>query len=448
MEKLAQLLWGMPMMVLLLAVGILLSVKTGFVQIRELPAALRQVGKSLKSEDRTAFRAMCTALAATVGTGNIAGVAGAIALGGPGAVFWMWVAAFFGMATKYAEVVLAMRWRTKGGKGGPMYYIRCGMGEQYRWLAAVFAFCAVLASCGMGNITQVHTISSAVAAVVPGVSGRSAALVTGLVTAALVAAVTLGGAKRVGQVTEKLVPVMAGIYLAAMVAVLAIHYRRIDDVFVMVLKGAFCPQAVAGGGVGIGLRQAVRWGVSRGVFSNEAGLGSAPIAHASSRLSPQEQGLLGIFEVFFDTIVLCSLTAFAILSCDLKIDYGNPAGAELATGALARVFGSAAPWISAAVLGLLSLATVISWQLYGARCAEYLWGSAGVQGYSLCYIAVVVLGATMDLSGAWAVADVCNGLMCLPNLAALLYLGRRTNLTGKQADLWLDNKWNFPDNGS
>lgn len=424
MEKLAELLWGVPVMVLLLAVGAVMTVTTNFVQVRKLPAAIRQVGKSVKTADRSGFRAVCTALAATVGTGNIAGVAGAIALGGPGAVFWMWVAAFLGMATKYAEVVLAKRYAADG-KGGPMYYIRFGMGERYGALAALFAFSAVLASFGMGNMTQINTVVSAVRAALPEAAPRVTGLVTGLAAALLVGLVTVGGVKRIGQVTEKLVPVMAGLYLVSMLAVIALHWRSMGQVLAEIFVGAFSPKAVLGGGTGIGLRQAVRWGVSRGVFSNEAGLGSAPIAHADSTLSGEEQGLLGIFEVFFDTVVLCSLTAFAILSCRTDIAYGTAAGAELAIDALGTVFGPWTAGISAAILSLPALATVISWQLYGLRCAEYLWGSAGAQGYSVCYAAVTVLGATMELSRVWALADVCNGLMCLPNLIALLCLQKQ-----------------------
>lgn len=424
MERLAQFLWGTPMMVLLLLVGIVLSVRTRFVQVRKFPAALRQVGRSLKGEDRSGFRAVCTALAATVGTGNIAGVAGAIALGGPGAVFWMWVAAFLGMATKYVEVVLAMRYRTADGKGGPMYYICAGMGARFRPLAMMFAFCAVLASFGMGNMAQVNTIARAAAEALPRFPSAHVALAVGGITALVVGVVTLGGAKRIGEVTEKLVPVMAVVYLVSMLAVIVVHRQNLAQAIRDILNGAVAPRAVVGGGVGIGLRQTIRWGVSRGVFSNEAGLGSAPIAHAGARCRPEEQGLLGIFEVFFDTIVLCSLTAFAILTSGITIPYGRAAGGELATCALQTVFGSRAAVGSALVLGLLALATIISWQLYGLRCAEYLWGKTGAKGYAVCYAAVTVLGATMDLSSAWAAADLFNGLMCLPNLIALLVLGR------------------------
>ena len=420
MERVAQVLWGVPMMSLLLLVGIAMSVRTRFVQIRRLPDAIGQVVRSAKSKDRAGFRAVCTALAATVGTGNIAGVCGAISLGGPGAVFWMWVAAFFGMATKYAEVTLAMHHRTKDGKGGPMYYIGQVLGKRFGWLGWGFALCTVLASFGMGNIAQVNTISESVVAALPRFPACWTALVTGLLVALIVGLVTLGGGRRIGQVTEKLVPIMAAAYIFAMLAVIVTHWQNMGQAVRSIFVGAFTPWAVVGGGVGIGLRQAVRWGVSRGVFSNEAGLGSAPIAHAGSSLKAEEQGLLGIFEVFFDTIVLCSLTAFAVLSSGISIPYGQMIGAQAATDALGTVFGSFAAAGSAVVVSLLALATIISWQLYGCRCAEFLWGRSGMKGYAICYAAMTVLGATMDLSKAWAAADVCNALMCIPNLIALL----------------------------
>lgn len=431
MEKLAEFLWGVPLLVLLTAVGLIFTVRTRFVQVRKLPAAIRQVGGSVKSTDRSAFRAMCTALAATVGTGNIAGVAGAISLGGPGAVFWMWVAAFLGMATKYAEAVLAMRYRTCDGRGGPMYYIRRGMGERFGWLASAFAFCAVLASFGMGNIAQINTISGAVVVALPQAPAFWISLSVGVAVATLVALVTLGGVERVGKVTEALVPIMAGGYIFSMAAVIVLHRRELGNVMEAIIRGAFCPEAVLGGGAGVGIRQAVRWGISRGVFSNEAGLGSAPIAHAASDKTPREQGLFGIFEVFFDTIVLCSLTAFAILSSSASVPYGAAAGAELATSALETVFGSWSAVILAVILSMLALATLISWQFYGLRCAEYLWGDGGARGYKVCYVAVVILGATMDLSKAWAVADLFNALMCLPNLIALFCLRNKVKADWK-----------------
>lgn len=427
MEKLAALIWGMPTMLLLLFVGVVMTYLTHFVQIRRLGASLRQVASSAAG-GRSSFRAVCTALAGTVGTGNIAGVAGAIALGGPGAVFWMWLSAFLGMATKYAEVVLAVRYRIQGENGeyfgGPMYYIRRGMGERWKSLAAIFAFCTVLASLGMGNLAQVNTIASAVAAALPQLQRELTALGTGLAASLVVTVVTLGGADGIGRWMEKMVPVMAGIYIFGALMVIGIHWNRLGTVLEEIVRGAFCPEAVIGGGAGIGIRQAVRWGVARGVFSNEAGLGSAPIAHAAAEASAEKQGLFGIFEVFLDTVVLCTLTALAILTSGVPIAYGRAAGVELAAAALETAFGTWASGLLAGCLSLLALATIISWQLYGIRCAGYLWGRNGETVYRFCYIAVVLLGATMDCSAVWAVSDVFNGLMCLPNLLALLVLRR------------------------
>lgn len=412
--------WGVPAMALLLAVGICMSITTRFVQVRKLGASLRQVGWSLRrpSGGVSSFQAVCTALAATVGTGNIAGVAGAIALGGPGAVFWMWVSAFFGMATKYAEVVLAMGYR-KGGAGGPMYYIERGMGK--KWLAVLFAWFAMLASLGMGNMAQVNTIAVSIRSALPRWQPEPLALFTGLAAAVLVGAVTLGGARQVGQVMERLVPVVAVCYLLGSGAVLAAHASRLPAVFSSIFREAFSPRAAIGGGMGA----AIRWGVSRGIFSNEAGLGSAPMAHAAADARPRDQGLLGIFEVFLDTVVLCTLTALTILVSGVPVPYGQSAGANLATEALATVFGSHASGMMAVCLSLLALATLVSWQLYGVRCAGYLFGTRGEQIYRLIYLAVIVLGATMDLAWAWTLSDLFNGLMALPNLAALLALRKQ-----------------------
>lgn len=432
--RLAAWVWGAPMLLLLLAVGLCMTVATRGIQLRKLGAALRHVWRSAKApagkDGVSPFQAVCTALAATVGTGNIAGVAGAIALGGPGAVFWMWVSAFFGMATKYAEVFLALKFRRKGPDGqwlgGPMYYIRDGMGERWRWLAALFAFLTVFGSLGMGNIAQINTIAGAVVTAAGAYRPRwtpgLVALATGGVVAALVAMVTLDGAKRIGRVMERLVPVMAVLYVLGSLAVIALHWRKLGTVFGSIFLGAFRPQAVLGGAAGIGLRQAVRWGVSRGIFSNEAGLGSAPIAHASAEAAPEEQGLFGIFEVFLDTVVLCTLTAVTILISGIPIPYGQPAGAELATSALETAFGPWAAGLSALSLSLLALATLISWNLYGVRCAQYLWGERGAGIYRVAYVLVILAGATMDLSAAWTLADALNGLVAIPNLIALLAL--------------------------
>lgn len=404
--------------VLLLIVGIVMTVLTRFVQVRKLGASVRMVGDSLRhpTDGVSPFQAVCTALAATVGTGNIAGVAGAIALGGPGAVFWMWMSAFFGMATKYAEVVLALRYRRKDKQGnwlgGPMYYIREGMGS--KTLAAVFAFFAILASLGMGNMAQVNTIASAAVDAVPGIHP----LFIGVAAAVPVALVTVGGAKRIGAVMERLVPLVAAIYILGSVAVLVVHWQKLGIAFSQILEGAFAPRAIWGGSMGL----AIRWGVTRGVFSNEAGLGSAPIAHAAAEAAPEEQGLMGIFEVFLDTVVLCTLTALTILVSGVEIPYGETVGAPLATAALETVFGTWAAGLMAICLALLALATLMSWQLYGAGCARYLFGAKGEKAYRLVYLLAIVMGAAMELDLVWTFSDLCNGLMALPNLAAMLVL--------------------------
>lgn len=413
-------------MVLLVVVGVFTTLWTRFVQVRRLGDSFRMVKNSLThpTDGVSPFQAVCTALAATVGTGNIAGVAGAIALGGPGTVFWMWVSAFFGMATKYAEVVLALRYRKKdeqgNWQGGPMYYIQDGMGS--KTLAAVFAIFAVLASLGMGNMAQVNTISSAVVEAarqyVPRLRPEPVMLFTGLGAALPVALVTMGGAKRIGLVMERLVPAVAVAYILGSIAVLAAHWQNLPGAFAVIFREAFSPRAVMGGT----LWQTIRWGVSRGVFSNEAGLGSAPIAHAAAEAKPREQGLMGIFEVFLDTIVLCTLTALTILVSGIAVPYGKTAGAPLATAALETVFGPWAAGLMAVCLALLALATLMSWQLYGAKCAHYLFGAKGEQVYRLVYLGAILVGATMELGVVWAFSDICNGLMALPNLAALLVL--------------------------
>ena len=399
----------MFIVVILLFVGICMTAATGFVQVRKLGASLRQVGRSVRvpTEGVSPFQAVCTALAATVGTGNIAGVAGAIALGGPGAVFWMWVSAFLGMATKYAEVVLAMR------HGSPMGYMEKGFGR--KWPAMAFCFFAVLVSFGMGNMAQVHTIASAVRTALP---QYEVSLAVGILAACLVSLVSFGGAKRVGQVMEYLVPVAALLYIVGGMTVVCAHWRRLPEVLALIVREAFSPRAAIGGGVGA----AVRWGVTRGVFSNEAGLGSAPLAHAAANARPEEQGLLGIFEVFLDTIVLCTLTALTILVSGVEVPYGQAAGAELAVSALETVIGPSAAAMTAICLSLLALATLMSWQLYGSRCAAYLFGRSGARIYRLIFPAVIVLGAVMDLTAVWRLSESFNALMALPNLAALLAL--------------------------
>ena len=431
MEQLAAIVWGPQLMVLMLAVGIVMTVRTGWVQVRKWKQTVRVLRKPAGRRGVTPFQAVCTALAGTVGTGNIAGVSGALALGGPGAVFWMWVSAFFGMATKYAEVVLALRYRKKDTAGqwlgGPMYYISEGMGAHR--LAAGFALFALAGSLAMGNVAQVHTVAdgvkTAAAIWLPRWSSHSVALAAGVAAAVIVVVATMGGMGRIGRIMESAMPVLAGAYILGSAAVLATHHTKILPAFRQILQGAVAPQAVIGGAAGISLRQAVRWGVSRGVFSNEAGLGSAPMAHAAAEAEPEEQGLLGVFEVFFDTVVLCTLTALTILVSGVPITYGEAAGAELATAALETVFGKSASLLQAVILTFLALGSMISWNLYGSRCAHYLWGYGGERVYQLIFPAVTLLGATMDLSAAWTLADLCNGLMALPNLIALLVLQKQ-----------------------
>ena len=393
-EQASDILWNYLLLFLLVGTGIFFTIKLHFVQLSSFADGVRHLfkgfslhGKAADKDGMSSFQALATAIAAQVGTGNITGCATALVSGGPGALFWTWVSAFFGMATKYAEVVLAMGYR-KGGAGGPMYYIERGMGK--KWLAVLFAWFAMLASLGIGNMAQVNTIAVSIRSALPRWQPEPLALLTGLAAAVLVGAVTLGGARQVGQVMERLVPMVAVCYLLGSGAVLAAHASRLPAVFSSIFREAFSPRAAIGGGMGA----AIRWGVSRGIFSNEAGLGSAPMAHAAADARPRDQGLLGIFEVFLDTVVLCTLTALTILVSGVPVPYGQSAGANLATEALATVFGSHASGMMAVCLSLLALATLVSWQLYGVRCAGYLFGTRGEQIYRLIYLAVIVLGAT------------------------------------------------------
>ncbi|MBQ9392483.1 MAG: sodium:alanine symporter family protein [Oscillospiraceae bacterium] len=432
--------WGVPAMVLILGTGLVLTIATRFTQFTHFGHAMKytigRVGRKQSTADRgavTQFQAVCTALAATVGTGNIAGVAGAIALGGPGAVFWMWVAALVGMITKYAEVVLSIKYRQRNDKGdwvgGPMYYIKNGLGKRWKWLAAVFCVLAALASFGIGNIAQINSIAGAVTGAVQVFNAdanvQTVCLITGIVVMLVVALISIGGLKRIGQATEMLVPVMSIIYIVACLVVVIGNIGNIGRVFAMIFEGAFQPAAVVGGGLGITVATAMKRGVSRGIFSNEAGLGSAPIAHAAADTdSPVRQGLFGIFEVFADTLVICTLTALTILSSGITIGYGQKAGAELSTAAFSTVFsGSVASVVVAVALTLFALTTILSWNLYGSRCCEYLFGSTKASlVYKILFLPVVVMGATMDLQLAWDISDTLNGLMAIPNLIGVLLL--------------------------
>lgn len=443
--------WGPWMLVLLLGTGVFLSIRVGFIQFRKFGYAMKNtIGKvfhkqSAGNGEVTPFQAVTTALAATVGTGNIAGVTGAIAIGGPGAVFWMWVSALFGMVTKYSEVVLAVRYRERNEKGdyvgGPMYYIRNGLGPKWNWLAVTFSALGALAAFGIGNMTQVNTIAGAVNTAIDAFGGNTqgatvtlfgqivpvSSIVVGLLVAMVVGLVLFGGIKRIGSVTEKLVPFMALAYILCSLTVVLCNVSALGRIFGMIFKGAFSAQAALGGAFGITIMTTIQKGVGRGVFSNEAGLGSAPIAHAaSSEVDPVKQGFYGIFEVFMDTIVICTLTALTLL-CGVErgvpITWGESAGAELIIASFATVFGAKlGSFIIAIGISLFALSTILSWSLYGTRCTEFIVGTKRVLPYQILFVLVVVVGATLKLELVWDIADTLNGFMAIPNLVVLLGL--------------------------
>lgn len=434
--------WGVPMLILLLGTGIFMSIRLGFLQFRRFGYVMREtVGKIFqKSEVKegalTPIQAMTTALAGTVGTGNIAGVAGAISLGGPGAIFWMWVAALFGMCTKFSEIVLAVRFREKNEDGdyvgGPMYYIKNGLGKNWRWLGVIFAFFAAVAALGTGCMTQINTIATSIGAIFksynPAISAgnlQMVYMVVGIVGAILAVMVIFGGLQRIGSVTEKLVPIMALVYIVATIAVLATHASMIDPTFAMIFKAAFNPRAASGGLAGVGIQMAMKNGFGRGIFSNEAGLGTAPIAHAAADVNhPVKQGLFGIFEVFADTIVICTLTALTILvSGKVAGFYGKSAGTDLTISAMSTTFGSkVAAIIIAVCITMFAFSTLLSWSLYGGRSVEFLFGKKGMRIYQIIYVVFIVVGANIQLAMAWSLADSMNALMAIPNLIAVLAL--------------------------
>lgn len=430
-------IWGVPAMVCIIGVGLYLSIRTNFIQLRKFGHAIKTtIGRIFSKKDAsdgamTPFQAVCTALAATVGTGNIAGVAGAIAIGGPGAVFWMWCSALLGMCTKFCEVTLAVHFRERNAKGelvgGPMYYIKNGLGKSWQWLALLYSLFGVLTVFGTGNATQVNTITTAVNTAMTqyGFSATYVSnLIIGIIIAMMVAMVLLGGVKRIGSVTEKLVPFMALLYVVLALGVVAVNISRIPAVFSSIIVGAFNPTAFTGGVVG-SLFLSMKKGVSRGIFSNEAGLGTGSIAHACADTSePIKQGYFGIFEVFADTIVICTLTALVILCSGVPIAYGQAAGADLTISGFTATYGSWISLFTAVALCCFAFSTIIGWGLYGSRCVEFLFGTDRVvQPFLVVYSFVAILGATVDLGLLWDVADTFNGLMAIPNLVALFLLG-------------------------
>ncbi len=430
--------WGVPAMICILGVGVILSIRTGFIQIRRFPTAIKMtVGKMFRKSEAvegamTPFQAVCTALAATVGTGNIAGVAGAIAIGGPGAVFWMWISAILGMCTKFAEVTLAVRFRETNANGdlvgGPMYYIKNGLSKRWHFLAVLFAVFGVLTVFGTGNATQVNTITTAVNSallsfnIIDSTQTATTNLIMGIIIAIVVAMVLIGGIKRIGKVTEKLVPFMALLYVILAIGVVVLNIESVPGVFYEIFYGAFNPTAITGGVVG-SLFMSMKKGVSRGIFSNEAGLGTGSIAHATADTkNPVEQGMFGIFEVFVDTIIICTLTALTILCSGVSITYGQAAGAELTIAGFTAIYGSWVSIFTAVAMCCFAFSTIIGWGLYGARCLEFLFSHKFIKPFMVVYSLVAILGATVDLGLVWGIADTFNGLMAIPNLIALFLL--------------------------
>ena len=431
-------IWGLPAMVCIIGAGLWLTIRTRAIQVRKFGTAMNNTlgrvfeKKTAKDGSISPFQAVCTALAGTVGTGNIAGVAGAVAIGGPGAVFWMWCSAFLGMCTKFSEVVLAIHFREKNAQGeyigGPMYYIKNGLGSRWGWLASLYAIFGVMTVFGTGNATQVNTIVSSIDTALTSfnlINADQAAVMRvmiGIIIALVVSVVLLGGINRIGQVTEKLVPFMALLYIVLSIGVIVLNVKAVPHVFRMIFEGAFSPRAVTGGLVG-SLFISLKKGVSRGIFSNEAGLGTGSIAHACSDTNDAvQQGYFGIFEVFMDTIVICTLTALVILCSGVPVNYGQDAGAELTISGFIATYGNWVSIFTAVSMCCFAFSTIISWGLYGSRCVEFILTSKAVKPFLVVYSLVSIVGATIDLGLLWDIAETFNGMMAIPNLVALFLL--------------------------
>lgn len=441
-DKINGFVWGLPMMVLIMGVGIYLTIRCGFPQFRHFVHIMKNtLGKAFEKNEKSKgavspFKAMCTALAASIGTGNIAGVSGAIAIGGPGAVFWMWISALFGMCTKFSEVTLAIKYRERNEAGdwvgGPMYYITNGLGKNWKWLACIFAVFATLASFGIGNMTQINTIAStintAIAGFIPTTESQQTiiAWVVAIICAIICAIVLLGGIQRLADVCSLLVPFMAIVYTIASLIVIICNITAVPEVFSVIIRGAFAPSSIAGGLAGVGIKTAITKGVGRGIFSNEAGLGSAPIAHAAADVNhPVKQGIYGVFEVFMDTIVVCTMTALVVmLGVGVQnIEYGNDIGANLTIKGFESIFGGGLPAVIIAIcLTLFALSTVLTWALYGTRCVEYLFGFKASKVYQVIFCLFACIAGAIEFSLAWDIADTLNGLMAIPNLIAVALL--------------------------
>ena len=432
LEVLNHVVWGAPALVLILGVGFFLTFRIGFAQFSFFPRAIhlffaRLTGRK-KQGEVSPIRALCTALAATVGTGNLVGVAGAICLGGPGSIFWMWICGLLGMGTKFAEATLAVRYQVrKNGENyaGPMYMILQGLPHRWHWLGVVYSFFGVIAAFGVGNATQINGVIISVnrtmekIGIMPTWQGN---LLLGTGLGILIGTLFSGGAKRIGQWAEVLVPFVSCGYLALCLGVLMVNANAIPNAFASILQGAFSPQAVTGGMVASGF-SALRVGVSRGVFTNEAGMGTASIAHGAADVThPAEQGLMGIMEVFLDTIFMCTMTALVILISGVSIPYGTDSGGILTLAAFVNVYGD---WVTVFLsfsLCCFALATVLGWGLYGARCAQFLFGERAWKIFAILQSVMVVLAAVMQTGMIWSLAETVNGLMAIPNLIALAAL--------------------------
>lgn len=434
LEKVNAVVWGIPALAGILGIGIYLSIRTGFVQLRLFPKALRSFWATLRGKQGTGegvspFQALCTALAATVGTGNLAGVAGAIAIGGAGAIFWMWVSALLGMMTKFAEATLSVRFRERNSAGewvgGPMYMIQNGMGKRWKWLASVYCFFGVVAAFGVGNATQINTVIGGVNQAITALGGAETAtgnLVMGALLAVLICGILMGGMRKIGTLAERLVPFASVAYLLLGFGVLIVRWQYLPSAFASIFDGAFSPRAVTGGAIG-SMFVCLRIGVSRGVFTNEAGMGTAGIAHAAAQVKhPTQQGLMGIMEVFLDTIVICTMTALVILISGVDIPYGEDVGVILTTQAFSAVYGGWVSILIAAALCCFAIATVLGWGLYGARCAQFLFGDGVWKKFVFVQGGAVILGAVLKTGTVWLLSETVNGLMAIPNLIALAYL--------------------------
>ena len=430
LDKLNDLVWTGIFLPCVLLCGLLLSLRSRFLQLRLFPASLRQLTKGGRGDGVSPVQAASTALASTLGTGNIVGTAQAIAMGGPGAVFWMWAAALLGMAVKFAEISLSVATRRRDGagySGGPMYYIG-SLGEKFRPLALMYALLAALSAFGIGNLSQISSAAGAVAGaaekIAPELDPRRLRLWLGVILTLTAWLILRGGAAGVGRAAERLVPSMAGLFLLLSLFVLCCHAQALPAALRAIVTGAFSPRTAVSGVGGFGMAQAIQWGLRRGAFSNEAGLGSSAIAHGSAAArSPGEQGLWGIFEVFADTIVICTATALTILCSGVGIPWGSSPGAELLLSAWETCIPAApAACFMALSLLLFAFTSVLGWALYGTQCVRFLWGEKAAAPYRLCFSLAITVGCLVSLRTVWAAADLLNGLMAIPNFIALFAL--------------------------